>query len=87
MATKKPVALKPKLVTPDEMQALKKKFWSLRTTVTTYQTKGKANVCTLYTFWQWNEKAGQFHDYGYGSVLKSFINNTYYTTEEEWTKS
>ena len=52
MTTRKPVALKPKLVSPDEMQALKKKFCSLRTTVSTYQTKGKVNTCTLYTFWQ-----------------------------------
>lgn len=87
MTTKKPVALKPKLVSPEQIQTLKKKFWSLRTTVSTYQTKGKANVCTLYTFWQWQEKAGQFHDYGYGSVLKDFIHNVYYTTEEAWTKS
>lgn len=87
MTTKKPVALKPKLVSPEQIQTLKKKFCSLRTTVSTYQTKGKANVCTLYTFWQWQEKAGQFHDYGYGSVLKDFIHNVYYTTEEAWTKS
>lgn len=87
MTTRKPVALKPKLVSPDEMQVLKKKFWSLRTTVSTYQTKGKANVCTLYTFWQWQEKAWQLHDYGYAINLKDFIHNIFYTTEEAWTKS
>lgn len=52
MTTRKPVALKPKLVSPQEIQNLKKKFCSLRTTVSTYQTKGKVNTCTLYTFWQ-----------------------------------
>lgn len=87
MTTKKPVALKPKLVSPEQMQALKKKFWSLRTTVSTYETKGRANVCTLYTFWQWQEKAGQLHDYWYAQNLKDFIHSVFYTTEEAWTKS
>ena len=86
MTTKKPVALKPKLVSPEQIQSLKKKFWSLRTTVSTYTTK-YGTLCTLYTFWQWQEKAWQLHDYGYAQVLKSFIDNTYYTTEEAWTKS
>jgi len=77
-------ALKPKLVSAKEIADLKTKFWKLKTTVSTYQTRGKANVCTLYTFWQWNEKVWQMHDYGYAINFKDFVHKIFYTTEKAW---
>lgn len=76
-------SLKPKLVSAKEIADLKTKFWKLKTTVSTYTTK-YGTLCTLYTFWQWKEKAGQMHDYGYWKVFKDFVHKLYYTDNENW---
>ena len=37
----------------------------------------------VYLLAMTGEKAWQFHDYGYGSVLKDFIHNIYYTLQKK----
>lgn len=77
------VALKPKLITVKEMETLKKKFSTCKCVASTYKTRF-GNTCLLYTYYQWNEKVGQLHDYGYADVFKDFIHMVYYTDNKQW---
>ena len=83
MAKKTITKIKTTLITEEEMLSLKKKFWSLRTTVSTYETQYWSQ-CTLYIYWMNWEKAWQLQDYWYWKVFKDFLSNKCYTTYKQW---
>lgn len=80
------VALKVNLITTDELEHLRKKFDHLKCTVSTYTTKYGTPV-VLYIYWQGQEKAAQYHDYGYAKCLKDFVHKNYYTDYEQFANS